>query len=186
MDEMEMINADYDEISDSDILVILIMDEEKSILKTRLQKLSLLYHELYDSDENITDHHAYFFGGYSDDIDESAINLTDMGILEEGRDGYSLTEYGRKLRRYILDEYEDVTQIDRVDNIKKAVESIPDKNLVGLTYHFYGESARNSTIIQSVEKLNSKSRYDGIQLNDYSKSEFENKLRRGYEIRMGD
>ena len=186
MDEMEMINADFDEISDTEILVLLMMDNGKSILKTRLQKLSLLYHELYDSDKNTTDHHAYFFGGYSDDIDESATNLTDMGILEEGRNGYSLTDYGVKLRQFILDEYDDVCQIDRVSKIKRAVSSIPDRNLVGLTYHFYGESAKNSTILQSVERLNSVSKYDGVKLSEYPKSVFENFLLYGEEIRGGD
>lgn len=185
MDENEMINNDYDDLSDSEILVLLIMNEDAPTLKTRLQKLSLLYHELYDSDRNTTDHHAYFFGGYSDDIDESAVNLTDMGILNEGKNGYSLTEYGRKLRQYILDEYEDEDKIKRVNNIKKAVSSIPDRNLVGLTYHFYDESTKNSTIKQSVDRLNSSSMYDGLPLNEYPKNRFEDKLRSGEEIRGG-
>lgn len=185
MDEIEMINNDFDDLSDSEILVLLIMSEETPTLRTRLQKLSLLYHELYDSDMNTTDHHAYFFGGYSDDVDESAVNLTDMGILDEGKNGYSLTEYGRKLRQYVLDEYEDEEEIKRVGNIKKAVSSIPDRNLVGLTYRFYGESAKNSTIKQSVDRLNSSSMYDGLPLNEYPKELFEDKLRRGEEIRRG-
>ncbi len=183
MDENEMISNDFDDLSDSEILVLLMMNENSPILKTRLQKLSLLYHELYDSDKNTTDHHAYFFGGYSDDIDESAVNLADMGILVEGKNGYSLTEYGVKLRQYVLDEYEDIEEIKRVDNIKKAVLKIPYRNLVGLTYHFYEESAMNSTIKQSVDRLNSTSMYDGIPLNKYPKPMFEAKLRSGEEIR---
>lgn len=185
MDESEMISADFDELSDSEVLVLLIMDEDKPILKTRLQKLSLLYHELYDSENNTTDHHAYFFGGYSDDIDESAINLTDKGIIDEGKNGYSLTEYGVKLRQFFLDEYEDVEQIHRLEKIKTAVSLIPDRNLVGLTYHFYSKSAQNSTIRGSVEKMNSVSSYDGIALNKYSLKQFEQKLRDGEIIRRG-
>ncbi len=185
MNEIDLINSDFDELSDSEVLVLLIIDEEKPILKTRLQKLSLIYHELYDSDTNTTDHHAYFFGGYSDDIDEAATNLTDKGILDEGKNGYSLTEYGIKLRQFFLKEYEDIEQIDRICKIKKAVSQIPDRNLVGLTYHFYGESAKNSTIKQSVEKLNSNSVYDGLSLRDYPKDIFETKLRNGEEVKGG-
>lgn len=183
MDENELIEIDFDEMSDSEVLVLLIIDEDRPILKTRLQKLSLLYHELYDTNRNTTDHHAYFFGGYSDDIDESATNLIDKGILEEGKNGYSLSQYGIKLRRFFLKEYDDVDEIEGVENIKKAVHSIPDRNLVGLTYHFYGESAKNSTIKQSVEKMNSTSKYDGIPLKNYSLADFEAKLRSGIEIR---
>lgn len=183
MDEIDMINMDFDELSDSEVLVLLIMDEDEAVFKTRLQKLSLLYHELYDSDRNMTDHHAYFFGGYSDDIDESIMNLTDKGILVEGKSGYSLTDYGMKLRKFFLNEYEDVEQIGNIEKIKNAVSSISDKNLVGLTYHFYSESAKNSTIVQSVEKMNSNLKYDGMPLNEYPLESFESKLRNGVEIR---
>ena len=185
LSEQEMIDSDFDDLSDSDILVMLIIDEKRPVLKTRLQKLSLLYHELYDKTTNVTDHGAYFFGGYSDDIDESANNLTDMGILEETKNGYSLTEYGHKLRQFILEEYDDEAQIEHVEKIKEAVSSIPDRNLVGLTYHFYDETAVNSTIRESVRKLNEASSYDGIPLKDYKKSDFESKLRSGSPIRRG-
>ena len=185
MSEEEMIDSDYDDLSDSDIIVLLIVDEKRPVSKTRLQKLSLLYHELYEKEVNITDHNAYFFRGYSDDIDESAVNLTDVGILEENKNGYSLTEYGRKLRKFILDEYEDEEQIRRIDNIKSATSMVPDRNLVGLTYHFYDETAVNSTIKESVRKLNEVSSYDGIPLMDYKKTDFESKLRSGTPIRRG-
>lgn len=184
MDEIEqMIDSDFDELTDSQILVLLIIDENTPFLKTRLQKISLLYHELYDSGRNTTGHGAYFFGGYSDDIDEAAVNLTDTGILQEGKNGYSLTEYGVKLRDYILKELDDEKQIQNVDNLKKAVSEIPDRNLVGLTYRFYEETAVNSTIKQSVDKLNSTSSYDGIPLMKYPKEQFERKLRNGEPIK---
>lgn len=186
MDENDMIEADFDGLSDSEVLVLLFMDEGASTFKTRLQKLSLLYHELYDAGSYSTDHHAYFFGGYSDDIDESATNLTDMGILDETEHGYELTEYGIKLRRFFQKEYDDEEQMDRIDRIKKAVSLIPDRNLVGLTYHFYQDSAKNSTIKKSVDRMNSSSIYDGVPLNDYPLSLFEEKLRKGDTIRAGN
>ena len=48
MSEEEMIDSDYDDLSDSDIIVLLIVDEKRPVSKTRLQKLSLLYHEFYE------------------------------------------------------------------------------------------------------------------------------------------
>ena len=183
--EEDMINSDFDDLSDPEILVLLLIDGTRPVLKTRLQKLSLLYHELYEGKTGITDHGAYHFGGYSDNVDESAVNLTDMGILEEDKRGYSLTDYGRKLREFILDEYDDEDQIDHVKNILSATSKIPDRNLVGLTYHFYDETAVNSTIRESVKKLNDSSYYDGVPLKDYKKSDFESKLRSGEEIRKG-
>jgi hypothetical protein len=106
--------------------------------------------------------------------------------MEESKDGYTLTEYGRKLRQFILDEYDNEEQIKDIENIKTAVEAIPDKNLVGLTYHFYGETTKNSTIAESVRKMNMFSSYDGIPLSEYQKEVFESKLRSGIPIRMGN
>ena len=59
---------------------------------------------------------------------------------------------------------------------------IPDKNLVGLAYHFYDEVAKNSAIAYSVGKLNEISYYDGIPLREYRKEDFESKLRSGTPI----
>ena len=57
--EQEMIDSDYDDLSDSDIIVLLIVDEKRPVLKSRLQKISLLYHELYEKTTGGTDHNAY-------------------------------------------------------------------------------------------------------------------------------
>lgn len=51
--EKELIEADYDGLSDSDILVLLIVggDGERPVSKSRLQKIALLYRELYEQKE---------------------------------------------------------------------------------------------------------------------------------------
>ena len=41
--EQELIDSDYDDLSDSDIVVMLIVDGKRPVMKTRLQKISLLY-----------------------------------------------------------------------------------------------------------------------------------------------
>ena len=182
--EQDLIDSDYDSLSDSDIIVMLILDGDTSVSKTRLQKTSLLYRKLNKKTTDVTDFDVDLFGGYFDDIDESATNLTDMGILKEDRYGYSLTEYGRNLHRFILDEYDDMDQIKRIENIKSATALIPDRNLVGLSYHFYKEIAVSSAIRESVKKLNDRSSYDGIPLSEYNKADFESKLRSGTPISM--
>lgn len=47
--EDEMIDADYDDLSDSDISVLLIVDGKQPVSKNRLQKIAFLYRELYGS-----------------------------------------------------------------------------------------------------------------------------------------
>lgn len=47
--EEELIDADYDDLSDSDILVLLFMNEDGiPVSKTRLQKLWVLYNQTYE------------------------------------------------------------------------------------------------------------------------------------------
>jgi len=46
--EEELIDCDYDDLSDSDIIVLLIVDEKRPVSKTRLQKTALLNYELYE------------------------------------------------------------------------------------------------------------------------------------------
>lgn len=49
--EKELIEADYDGLSDSEILVLLIVggDDGKPVSKSRLQKIAHLYRELYEN-----------------------------------------------------------------------------------------------------------------------------------------
>lgn len=181
-----MIESDFDSLTDTEILVLLIIDGSRPVMKTRLQKISLLYQEIFDNDKkNRTNHSAYLFGGYSDDIDESAVNLADTGILQETSAGYNLTEYGKALRKYILDEYDDEEEIVHVENINKSLKNMPDKNIVGLTYHFFEDTAANSTIKESVTRFNNSARYDGIALKEYDKNAFILKIRNGEVIQRG-
>lgn len=179
--EKDMIDADYDDLSEADIIVLLTVDVKKPTSKTRLQRLSLIVHEMYGK------YYSYkisFFRGYSDEIDESAVNLKDKGILDENKSMYSLTEYGKKLRQFIVDEYENEDLIRRINNIKSATSLMHDKNIVGLTHHFY-DDAHNHVIAESVKKLNDVSSYDGIPLTGYKKTDFELKLLSGIPIIEG-
>lgn len=49
LSEEELINLDYDGLSDTDILVLLIVDGVKPVSPSRLQRLAFLYRELYKS-----------------------------------------------------------------------------------------------------------------------------------------
>lgn len=179
--EEKLLEFDSEDLSDTDALVILIVDSNP-VMKTRLQKLSLLYDRLYNKTCSITDHNAYFFGGYSDDIEESAVNLVDSGILKEDRQGYSLTDYGLKLKKFIKDEKTLDSELKNIDNLKFALSEVPDRNVIGLTYHFYEDTAINSTIKNSVERLNNSSRLNDAPMSSMSKEEFENYLRNGKKI----
>lgn len=177
-----MLEYDADDLSYSDVLVIFLMDK-RPIMKTRLQKMSLLYNELYNDDKGSANHNAYFFGGYSDDIDESAENLVDIGIVNEDREGYTLTDYGIKLKDYIINDISNQSiEVNRIDNIKKSLSTVSDKRLVGLTYSFYEDTAVNSTIKSSVEKMNGNLKLNDKLLSDVKKEEFENYLRNGTSI----
>lgn len=190
MDENTLLDMDFQDLSDSDLAVMFTI-ENKPVLKTRLQKITLLFEEIYDTQGPETGHSAYFFGGYSDEIDESATTLTSAGIIDETSHGYVLTDYGRKLKEYSEKCIEDdgdktgMTIIQGIRNIVKSLNRVPDRNVVGLTYHYYQDTAVRSTIKESVDILNKTAKYNGKNLSDISKAEFENILRNGEELHMG-
>lgn len=49
--ERELIEVDFDGLSDSEIMVLLLMDDDGAISMSRLQRLALLYRELYEVKE---------------------------------------------------------------------------------------------------------------------------------------
>lgn len=181
-DEEDILNSDFDGLSGPEMLVMLIMSGDMPVSRSRLQKLAFIYDRLYARDDGGSGPVARFSQGSSDDIDQSATDLKDMGVLDEGRGGYSLTGYGARLKGFILREYADVGQMEHVENIKKALSSIPDRDLVGMAYRFYGDSAIDPKMKRSVVKLNSESVYDGTPLSEYPKDRFESKLRNGEGI----
>lgn len=184
IDEKELIEMDFDDFSPSDLLVLFIISDVP-IQKNRIQKISLLYVEVYPEPVR-RERPAYFSEGYSDEIDESVCNLVDIGMLGETPEGYVLTEYGRKIREYAkirLSGRDDL--VKGVPNIVKALIEIPDRNVVGLTYQFYSETAVKSSIKESVDKLNRRAVYNGMPLDDMSRYDFEQMLRNGTLIHMG-
>ena len=178
--EEEMLDNDYYNLSDSEIEVLFIVDDAP-ILRTRLQKIALLYSKVYHGDER--SHGAYLFGGFSDEIDESSDSLVSKGIIQETSRGYVITDYGKKLKELFvkgLEESDDL--IKGIPNIKRSVSKLPDKSIVGLTYHFFKETAENSTIKNAVERYNRNSIYDGKRLDEISLDEFVSKLKEGKVI----
>lgn len=190
MDEDTLLNMDYRDLSDSDLAVMFTIGDGP-VLNTRLQKITLLFEEMYGILKPEAMHSAYFFGGYSDEIDESATGLTSAGIIDETSRGYVLTDYGRRLREYAercIDNEGDetgMTVIGGIRNIVRSLNGIPDRNVVGLTYQYYQDTAVRPEIKESVDLLNEKAVYNGKRLDDIDKDEFEDILRRGEGLHLG-
>ena len=190
MDEDTLLDMDFQDLSDSDLAVMFAIGD-RPVLNTRLQKITLMFEEIYGILQPEAMHSAYFFGGYSDEIDESATSLTSAGIIAETGHGYVLTDYGRRLREYAERCIENdgdetgMTVIHGIRNIVRSLNGIPDRNVVGLTYHYYKDTAVRSAIKESVDLLNEKAVYNGKKLDDIDKDEFEDILRRGEELHLG-
>lgn len=46
--EKELIETDFDGLSDAEILVMLLMDEERPVSRSRLQRTAYMYDRLYE------------------------------------------------------------------------------------------------------------------------------------------
>lgn len=172
-----------DEIEDQecDKLVLSIVGcREKPMLKTRIQKEALIFNQVYSSGKS---HAAYYFGGYSDDIDESYSSLVEIGLMKNDSSGFVLTEFGKVILRNI-EQGEGKSFVDRVKNIEGSIHSIDDKALVAITYQVFPDLAKKSTISGSMAPLIEKLLLNGKTLKSWNADEFKSCIRNGEVMRV--
>ena len=139
---------EIDDYGDIEKLVLLIAKHHKKGLKpTRLQKLTLVITAvLTGNTKKLQDTYgAYFFGGFSDDVEESANVLSEEGYLEYVKDkGYRITKEGYELAEKITKKYPDKDKI--IGEITTNLEDLSDKEMLALTYSLFPELTKNSVI----------------------------------------
>ena len=139
---------EIEDYGDVEKLILLIAKHHKKGLKpTRLQKLTLVITAvLTGSTKKLQDAYgAYFFGGFSDDVEESANVLSEEGYLEYIKDeGYVITQEGKELTEKIAKKYPDKDKIIR--KITTNLEDLSDKEILALTYSLFPQLTKNSVI----------------------------------------
>jgi len=175
---------DAEDISDdrsSKEVLFIIGCSDKPVRKTRLQKLALLYDALYGG-QNGSDRGAYFFGGFSDNIEEAAETMADDMILSEGEKGYRLTGYGEEI--FGMLKKKDPAFYGGMAAIAGSTENVPDSCIVAMTYRYYPELAENSLIKDSADRIIEGMTVNGRKLGDIPKEEFESMLRKGEKMEV--
>ncbi|MCH3978071.1 MAG: hypothetical protein LKJ94_01860 [Candidatus Methanomethylophilus sp.] len=175
---------DAEDISDdrsSKEVLFIIGCSDKPVRKTRLQKLALLYDALYGG-QNGSDRGAYFFGGFSDNIEEAAETMADDMILSEGEKGYRLTEYGEEI--FGMLKKKDPAFYGEMAAIAGSTENVPDSCIVAMTYRYYPKLAENSLIKDSADRIIEGMTVNGRKLGDIPKEEFESMLRKGEKMEV--
>ena len=120
------------DLSLTEKLVILIVANSKKIKNTRLQKLSLIIKATLEG-KTPESHGAYFFGGFSDEVEEGASALKDEGLLQhEPKEGFSLSPDGEKIAKIIEETSSKESKL--VSSIVKKFQSFSDSKLTAFTY----------------------------------------------------
>lgn len=177
--ESEMIEDYIEDLKDTktDLLVLcLIHSRAKPMLKTRIQKEALIYNQTYTKSA----HEPYYFGGYSDDVDESYSSLSDIGLLRTENKGYILSDFGNAIAT-TLSEKDDET-IRRSKLLNQALAKIDDKSLVAITYSLFPSLAEKSIIAESLSPLIDKMKMNNKPLRDWTPEEFIECIREGTPI----
>jgi len=173
---------DAEDISDdrsSKEVLFIIGCSDKPVRKTRLQKLALLYDALHGGQSG-SGRGAYFFGGFSDNIEEAAETMTDDMILAEGEKGYQLTEYGKEIFEML--KKKDPAYYGEMAAITGSTEGVPDSCIVAMTYNYYPELAENSLIKDSADRIIKGMTVNGRKLEDIPKEKFESMLKEGEKM----
>lgn len=141
----------FDDLTNIEKSVIEIIGYSEKIKPTRLQKLSLLVGVVIERDLPKT-HSPYFFGAFSDEVDESAEGMREEGILryEEGS-GYFLSRTGYNV--FDLIRRSDKETDLRIRGVIGMFSHLPDRQVTALTYALYPEFAGESLIKKKMEKV---------------------------------
>lgn len=147
-EEDEFISEEAEELSYYDKLNLVILKNESGKSRaTRIQKLGLILNSIREG-KTPSSHGPYFYGGFSDDIEESLINLLESGLIKKEHGEYVLTSYGQKVIQYLekLNDHEfiELTKIAR--DIMPRLRELKDRELVILTYILFPELAKHSLI----------------------------------------
>jgi hypothetical protein len=147
--------ADFDEFlqttSEAEKIAFLLIAHSGEIKSTRLQKLSLIVKALLDGKVPDT-HGAYFFGGFSDDVDEGIESMRSEGyLLYDSGKGYRLTEDGKGLLAILT-----IKEFRLDDTVKKVTSmfgNLTDKQVTALTYKLFPELTTNSVIKEEMKRV---------------------------------
>ena len=139
------------DLSDDELLIISLIGLSGKIKSTRLQKLSLLSRATMEGKVPST-HNAYYFGAFSDEIEEDAGQLREEGFLKfDEVNGFTLSDDGEKA----MEEFErsNPKLVEKLDKLIKAVSELNDKKLIALTYALFPQLTKNSLIKEKISKI---------------------------------
>ena len=139
------------DLSDDELLIISLIGLSGKIKSTRLQKLSLLSKAIMEGKVPST-HNAYYFGAFSDEIEEDAGQLREEGFLKfDEVNGFTLSDDGKKA----MEEFErsNPKLVEKLDKLIKAVSELNDKKLIALTYALFPQLTKNSLIKEKISKI---------------------------------
>ncbi len=139
------------DLSDDELLIISLIGLSGKIKSTRLQKLSLLSKAIMEGKVPST-HNAYYFGAFSDEIEEDAGQLREEGFLKfDEVNGFTLSDDGKKA----MEEFErsNPKLVEKMDKLIKAVSELNDKKLIALTYALFPQLTKNSLIKEKISKI---------------------------------
>lgn len=155
------------DLSLTEKLVVLIVANSKKIKNTRLQKLSLIVKATLEG-KTPESHGAYFFGGFSDEVEEGASALKDEGLLQhETKEGFSLSLDGQRIAKII--EETSPKESELVRSIVHKFQSFNDSKLTAFTYVLFPELTNESIIKEKMNELGNSLNLTEFSLEDKDK-----------------
>lgn len=173
------VDADVEDLTADDKLVLLILGYSKRTTSTRLHKLSLLVNAIVEGKRPST-HGAYYYGGFSDEVDSAMIQLEEDGLIKRtGEKQLSLTEYGEKVKDTLSKSSDDQTAEvrDTVRFVADSLKAVPDQDLVDLTYILFPELTTRSVIKSKVDERIRSRKLRGVNVYQFRRDELTRLLR---------
>jgi len=183
MADKELIKDEMENLSDADKLVLSVLFASNKVKATRLQKVGLLVNAIVEG-KVPSSHDAYFYGGFSEEIEDSVTKLSDNRLLNPTSEGFVLTQYGKLIfnRMKAAKDKTGYERIEIAEAVIAALSRLKDSDVLDLTYYLFPELAANSLIRKEVEKRLKERGIRGVKAYRFKKEdldEFISKIQSG-------
>lgn len=142
--------ANDEDLSELDKMLLLIINFSGSVKATRLQKLGILGNVALGHNHDSI-HNPYYFGGFSDEIEEESTFLHEQGYLRQTPGGLVLSPTGVKCVEELKNKNE--KEATTIKGIVETLRRYSDKEVTAITYKMFPDLADKSIIREEVDKI---------------------------------
>jgi len=141
---MPTIKEIYDDLEDEDKIILYalgVLDYEPLRSKVKLEKMLFLVSNVFENYRDLLDFDEYLLGPYSEIVNDALENLIRLGVVDQRKSHYYLTDLGKQLYDRLKPQDE---LIQVLEDFKKFLNDLRDDEVLAFVYVTYPRFQKES------------------------------------------